>query len=123
MNRNIQANAEKDIQNRLSSAPLRHSQLAMSAAKRMSRARKKERVGRVVCHHLLQMLASDTSVCSTSVCSTSVCRTGAAVNQDDFALTSLDSNGNLAKDGLSLVSLSGQSQERTQQAEQYSLSI
>ncbi|MFT6434091.1 MAG: hypothetical protein ACJAVI_002139 [Candidatus Azotimanducaceae bacterium] len=118
MNRNIQANAEKDIQNRLSSAPLRHSQLAMSAAKRMSRARKKERVGRVVCHHLLQMLASDTSVCSTSVC-----RTGAAVNQDDFALTSLDSNGNLAKDGLSLVSLSGQSQERTQQAEQYSLSI
>lgn len=46
MNRNIQAKAEKDIQNKLESAPLRHSQLAMSAAKRMPRARKKERVGR-----------------------------------------------------------------------------
>ena len=62
MNRNIQAKAEKDIQNKLESAPLRHSQLAMSAAKRMPRARKKERVGRVVCHHLLQMLASETPV-------------------------------------------------------------
>lgn len=116
MNRNIQANAEKELQNRLSSAPLRHSQLAMSAAKRMSRARKKERVGRVVCHHLLKMLASDTPV---------------AVNQGDFELApqfapqlgplsaSLDANGDSAKDHLSLVP----SQVLAQQAEQYSLSI
>jgi hypothetical protein len=117
MNRNIQAKAEKDLQNRLSSAPLRHSQLAMSAAKRMSRARKKERVGRVVCHHLLQMLASDASVGGTR----------AAVNQDDFTLTLLDVNGNRVKDGLSLVSSNGcghgQPQVLGQQAEQYSLSI
>ena len=116
MNRNIQANAEKDFQNRLSSAPLRHSQLAMSAAKRMSRARKKERVGRVVCHHLLKMLASDTP---------------AAVNQGDFELApllgplsaTLDANGDPAKDRLSLVPSRVASQFLAHKAEQYSLSI
>jgi len=115
MNRNIQAKAEKDIQNRLTSAPLRHSQLAMSAAKRMPRARKKERVGRVVCHHLLQMLASETPV---------------AVNQSDFELTPLpaampalkSSTGgpqNCSEDHLSIVP----GQVVTEQEQQFSLSI
>ena len=101
MNRNIKASAEKAVQKRLSSAPLRHSQLAMSAAKRMPRARKKERVGRVVCHHLLQMLASDTPV---------------AVNQSDFELAPLESK---VSDQLALVTV----QAGIQQEEQYSLSI
>ena len=108
MNKNIQAKAEKDIQKQLSDATLRHSQLAMSAAKRMPRARKKERVGRVVCHHLLQMLASDTPV---------------AVNQSDFELAALDARpmrtSNNLKDHLSLVP----AQASVQSEQQYSLSI
>ncbi len=112
MNRNIQAKAEKDIQNKLESAPLRHSQLAMSAAKRMPRARKKERVGRVVCHHLLQMLASETPV---------------AVNQSEFELAphSLPESRspaecvNSTQDHLSIVPR----QVITQQEELFSLSI
>lgn len=112
MNRNIQAKAEKDIQYKLESTPLRHSQLAMSAARRMPRARKKERVGRVVCHHLLQMLASETPV---------------AVNQSEFELApnpSPDSRSpaervNSLQDRLSIVP----NRVLSQQEKQFSLSI
>jgi len=108
MNRTLQARAEKDLQKRLSDETLRHSQLAMSAAKRMPRARKKERVGRVVCHHLLQMLASDTPV---------------AVNQSDFELAAVDASrlrsSNDLKDHLSLVP----AQSGSNSEQQYSLSI
>ncbi len=39
----------------------RHSDLAMRAAKRMSRARHKEKNGRIICQHLLRMLAEDSA--------------------------------------------------------------
>ncbi|MBT3564005.1 MAG: hypothetical protein HN493_08690 [Gammaproteobacteria bacterium] len=84
----------------------------MSAAKRMPRARKKERVGRVVCHHLLQMLASETPV---------------AVNQSEFELApnflpesrSPAECDNSMQDHLSIVPR----QVMSQQEEQFSLSI
>ncbi len=37
---------------------MNHSELAMMAAKRMSRSKQKEKNGRVICHHLRMMLVS-----------------------------------------------------------------
>ena len=38
-----------------------HSELAMRAAKRMPRSRQKEKNGRIICQHLLEMLAEATA--------------------------------------------------------------
>ncbi len=37
----------------------RHSRLALQAARRLKRARQRERAARLVCHHLRQMLEHD----------------------------------------------------------------
>ena len=46
-----------------------HSELAMRAARRMARSRHKEKNGRIICRHLLQMLAEEGD-CLQSVRST-----------------------------------------------------
>jgi len=38
-----------------------HSDLAMKAAKRMQRSRQKEKNGRIICQHLLEMLADEST--------------------------------------------------------------
>ncbi|HIG40455.1 MAG: hypothetical protein ABGY96_28740 [bacterium] len=38
-----------------------HSELAMKAAKRMPRSRQKEKNGRIICQHLLEMLADEST--------------------------------------------------------------
>lgn len=38
---------------------LSHSQLAMKEARRIARSRSKKKSSRIICHHLLQMLAEE----------------------------------------------------------------
>jgi hypothetical protein len=42
-----------------------HSQLAMQAAKRMQKSRQKEKNGRIICLHLLEMLADEAEIVTT----------------------------------------------------------
>ena len=44
-----------------------HSEMAMRAAKRMSRSKEKQKTGRVVCHHLRMMLVTEESVTTVFV--------------------------------------------------------
>jgi hypothetical protein len=61
MNINKRYQAERDLSARLPADVMRHSQLAMRAARRMRASSKKDRHGKLVCQHLLRMLACDTS--------------------------------------------------------------
>lgn len=60
MNINKRYQAERDLSARLPVDVMHHSQLAMRAAKRMRASRKKDRHGKLICQHLLRMLACDT---------------------------------------------------------------
>ncbi|MFT4633885.1 MAG: hypothetical protein ACI8PP_002386 [Candidatus Pseudothioglobus sp.] len=60
MNINKRYQAERDLSARLPADVMRHSQLAMRAARRMRASSKKDRHGKLVCQHLLRMLACDT---------------------------------------------------------------
>ncbi len=44
-----------------------HSAMAMQAAKQMRRSRQKQKTGRVICHHLRMMLATETPVAARPV--------------------------------------------------------
>ena len=60
MNINKRYQAERELTQRLPADVMRHSQLAMRAARRMRASRQKDRHGKVICQHLLRMLACDT---------------------------------------------------------------
>jgi hypothetical protein len=66
MNINKRYQAERDLSARLPADVMRHSQLAMRAARRMPASRKKDRHGKLICQHLLRMLACDTGHDGTS---------------------------------------------------------
>jgi len=67
MNINKRYQAERDLSARLPADVMRHSQLAMRAARRMRASSKKDRHGKLVCQHLLRMLACDTSHAGASM--------------------------------------------------------
>jgi hypothetical protein len=70
MNINERYQAERDLSARLPADVMRHSQLAMRAARRMRASSKKDRHGKLVCQHLLRMLACDTSHAGASMMGT-----------------------------------------------------
>jgi hypothetical protein len=67
MNINKRYQAERDLSARLPADVMRHSQLAMRAARRMRASSKKDRHGKLVCQHLLRMLACDTNHAGASM--------------------------------------------------------